>query len=557
MKGEIVSRERRGELLLQCRRFRAKWVMAASWEDVGTRRELQRGAGSGQKVPADAEIPVTESIKTVLDYLSFVSDDGDFLDVQSLAMSLPESGGPSLAQEDGEDSDQDDELDDSEDENIVVSMRANGEGVKGNNYSQMSILKEINAATSKPEESLESKSGNEEEAQIDNTKAEEKRGSDSGFDGTSGIPFVDFLKLLKRQIPEVLSIVKSMQSFVARVGVEAVDANIKFDSERTQEDRHKSWAREIAKFVLEIQAQMKMCSPWVEEAEDDWKQTCAFVEKFMHLKLYPTLFGRDSNVEAQDVAFYQRLQALDFLTPEHLDIKSLKTRSVGNEKAEGEANEWESFFSVPVSRLRDLEACRTPVDMIACLKTVTVSIAAALKAALGDGGDPGADELLPMMILALVRVKPKKMHSVISYVNNYTSELKMDSESGYLITQLMSAVQFLSELDASRITIAAQDFEEKMLRCQEDAKAEVSARFSLRRDKLYSATAKDGTSRKTAGWDEREKDSQVIFSSQAEEEAFVASLLDCEQDTAMLNVMHRFTRKAPRAGRRENRELTE
>ena len=94
-----------------------------------------------------------------------------------------------------------------------------------------------------------------------------------------------------------------------------------------------------------------------------------------------------------------------------------------------------------------------------------VSIATVLKAALGGGEDPGADELLPMMILTLVRVKPEKMYSVLSYVNNYTSDLKMDSESGYLITQLMSAVQFLSELDASRITIATDDFEKKMLKC--------------------------------------------------------------------------------------------
>lgn len=546
----LSSRDRQSELLLSSRRSRSKWVMDASWEDLDTRKAL-RGSSAGQQGSVGLDIPVADSIKTVLDYLSFVSDDGDFLDVQSLTMALPESG--ITREEYAEDSEEEDEDDDGANDDRT------GGKLSADSYSQVSILAEINAATTKPdEECLESKSGNEGEGEAGKSVEKAVGGDEDDTSSEStGIPFVDFLKLLKRQIPEVLALVRSMQSFVAKVGVEAVDANIKFDSERTQEDRHKSWAREITKFVVEIQAQMRQCSPWAEESDESWEVSSTFVEKFVHLKLYPTLFGHDSNIEAQDMAFYLRLQALDFLTPKHLDIKSLKLQpssssSDGSDGGDGGGNEWGVLFSVPIGSLSDLEECRTPMDMIACLKTVTMGIAASLRAALGDGGgDPGADELLPMMILTLVRVKPRKMHSVLAYMNNYTSELKMDSETGYLITQLMSAVQFLSELDASRITIASQDFEEKMLRCQEQAKAETTARFSLRKDKFREG---GGGGDKSRRGEEKQSGAQSLslFSSQGDEDAFVSSLLDCSQDdAAILSVVTRFSKRVVKKGNAE------
>ena len=122
----------------------------------------------------------------------------------------------------------------------------------------------------------------------------------------------------------------------------------------------------------------------------------------------------------------------------------------------------------------------------------------------------------------------------------------MDSESGYLITQLMSAVQFLSELDASRITIASDDFEKKMLKCQEEAKVLTLARFSTQGDQLHLA-AHDSSLLSHVG-SGKEQCSPSIFSSQIEEDSFVSSFLDCnEDDFAMLGVMSRFTRKAKRS----------
>ena len=36
----------------------------------------------------------------------------------------------------------------------------------------------------------------------------------------------------------MLTIVRSLQSFVAKIRQESINANLKFDSERTQEDRY-------------------------------------------------------------------------------------------------------------------------------------------------------------------------------------------------------------------------------------------------------------------------------------------------------------------------------
>ena len=300
---------------------------------------------------------------------------------------------------------------------------------------------------------------------------------------------------------------------------------------------------------------MRAVPHWGEEPQDVWEQTTVYLEKFLFIKLHPIIFGRDANVSAQDDAFFKRLQSLDFLAPEHLDIKSLLlgtdrksldeggllSEEGGDNKgkvddgvddkmaaASQSSSQWDEAFHEPVRHLKLLEAYRTPSDIIAGLRRATVSIASALKAARDGKGEPGADELLPMVILTLVKVKPRKIYSLMAYLNNYTAETKMDSETGYLITHLMSAVQFLGDLDSSGLTIASHEFEGKMALCKQNAQKQIQAKFAWIREERERRQELEEKGKMGTG----NKDGIATlsaFSSEEEEEAFVSAITGNEE----------------------------
>ena len=278
-----------------------------------------------------AQIPVLESVKIVLDYLSYVSGDSEFVDVPTMVMSLPEE----LANEYDED-DSDGLLDMSDDDAQAMENY-------GIDAEKAQLLAEINAATTKANETIEPKppsTNRENQENQENHGVEECKSislenlySSHILQKEGKTPFLVFLERFKEQSAEVLPVVRSLQSFVAKIQQESINANLKFDSERTQEDRHRGWAKAIKDFLLKTQEEMRALSYWADEPVNVWEQTTQHLEKFLFIKLYPIIFGRDANVVAQDEVFFKRLQSLAFLAPEHLDIKSLLLTRKGFEES--------------------------------------------------------------------------------------------------------------------------------------------------------------------------------------------------------------------------------
>jgi hypothetical protein len=118
----------------------------------------------------------------------------------------------------------------------------------------------------------------------------------------------------------------------------------------------------------------------------------------------------------------------------------------------------------PVNMLRRLASARSPADKLSVLKKTSLAIAEALKKARTDGSLPGADEFLPMMILAVKECNPPQISSTVKFLQRYTEPRKLVSEAGYLLTHFVSAVQFLEHVDARALTISPEEFERSMAR---------------------------------------------------------------------------------------------
>jgi len=88
---------------------------------------------------------------------------------------------------------------------------------------------------------------------------------------------------------------------------------------------------------------------------------------------------------------------------------------------------------------------------------------------------PGADDVLPLLILAVKDANPPALHSQVKYLHTYLARAELASEPGYLLTQLASAVSFLEHVDAAALTIAPGEDDRALAACKKASAAAAAA----------------------------------------------------------------------------------
>ena len=232
-------------------------------------------------------------------------------------------------------------------------------------------------------------------------------------------PYACLLAKLKRK--SSTEIVKTMQSFVQGVEIEMRGA----DFAESIDEKLGAVATTIWAFLKKILGIMRDDPSWKEESNELWDKTKDYVEKFLFTKLHKTLFVEDP---AGDREMEDRMDTLRFLSPEHLDIRSV----VGDGVA---------ALEIPIQILQDtFSTAVNPSDKVQCLRECSAAISKILSARKEDGGFAGADEFLPVLILTVKEANPKQLKSNLRYITTFTNPSKLASEAGYLLTQFMSAV---------------------------------------------------------------------------------------------------------------------
>lgn len=131
----------------------------------------------------------------------------------------------------------------------------------------------------------------------------------------------------------------------------------------------------------------------------------------------------------RDRALTRRLHLLSkFVTHDNLDAPAL----AGGPGAS-------SFFSA-VEAFRKMHTTKSPRAKVACLAAASRSLCDSLQqhqTAAGEAERPvGADDLLPCMILAVLRANPPWLHTDLQFIEVYTDPDLLVGEAGYLLTQV-------------------------------------------------------------------------------------------------------------------------
>eukprot|EP01039_Chlorochromonas_danica_P000359 gene359-386_t len=288
-----------------------------------------------------------------------------------------------------------------------------------------------------------------EEEKDDEEQLEEQEESSLLLNSSSSSSYNLFLKKLLH--PQAASIVKSIQQFVTQLSGRVREQRMKnsplrfasssstttstsFSTSRnnsnhqdTMDNLGKIWSESIWKFLSHCQEQLHSHPLWQAVSEKEWEEEKVHLEKFLFVKLYPILFGIDSEDFLLNQTTYERIASLAFITPEHLDI----------------------------------------------------NIAQLLKELRKDGTLPGADELLPTMILVIKIANPPHIHSHIKFLQRYTPPDKLVSEAGYLLTNFVSAVYFLDNVNAQALTIEPDEFDQKIKLSKQKARQQIARERAL------------------------------------------------------------------------------
>ena len=193
---------------------------------------------------------------------------------------------------------------------------------------------------------------------------------------------------------------------------------------------------------------MRLHALWKHESEEEFADTLQELEAHIFEQLFEHLM-RCAEDSDHDRALIRRLDLLaKFVTAEHLEAPAL-IRGAGRQ-----------HFLGAVESLRKTHECKSPRGMLSTVAGASRELVEALqemakaspKGASEDGAAAfGADDILPCMILAVLRATPPWFHTCLKFIEIYAPPSLLMGEGGYVLTQICSAKMFLERLDASNL----------------------------------------------------------------------------------------------------------
>ncbi|KAL7468760.1 hypothetical protein ACHAXS_008990 [Conticribra weissflogii] len=236
-------------------------------------------------------------------------------------------------------------------------------------------------------------------------------------------------------------------------------------------------------------------------------------------------------IQESDAALHEKMMLLQFVTPAHLEIECLKHKldnihgvKDGARDVDADAVDYLIDLTYSVEKLRSIEHQDSPRQILQNILLAHRGISIALNAAMGKSTKvttpvdpntqlspsstslrdrnhltPGADDVLPTLILAVIRAHPQSLWKNIRFIEHFAPPSLLRGEMGYAYTNLCGAVHFLKRLDmeghlsevtlgglgeGAVLSIGPEEFRAGLERCRE--------RLEIQKKKKESSYEGDG-----------------------------------------------------------------
>eukprot|EP00985_Skeletonema_marinoi_P002298 scaffold955_cov72-Skeletonema_marinoi.AAC.1 len=190
----------------------------------------------------------------------------------------------------------------------------------------------------------------------------------------------------------------------------------------------------------------------------------------------------DELVKDSEVEMHEKLKSLQFVTPRHLEIRCLSLNGKND-----------IDLSYPMQQLKSLSQESSPRQMLQTILLAFRGINVALNSAIGQHSTPpGADDVLPTLILTVLRANPPGLLTNILFIERFAAVSLLRGEAGYAYTNLCGAVQFLRDLNVDEhmadvsmgegavLSIDPAEFRAGLEKCRMKMKAEEEEKESAK-----------------------------------------------------------------------------
>eukprot|EP00118_Oscarella_pearsei_P004156 m.17282 g.17282 ORF g.17282 m.17282 type:complete len:394 (+) comp27418_c0_seq2:144-1325(+) len=191
---------------------------------------------------------------------------------------------------------------------------------------------------------------------------------------------------------------------------------------------------EVRQFLEETSAAISRHNLWRGLGADELDIATEGLERYVMHKVHEVAYcpPREDD-QRKDCEFAYKVRSLGFVTAQHLDVWFGQYTDLALKMASGELQQMSSY--------------KSPRDKVTAVMNCCTVICNLLKDG-SKGHTRGADDILPLLILVLIRTKPSTWWSDFRYIQRYRNPSKLSSEEGYYLTQMSGAVQFIEKANA-------------------------------------------------------------------------------------------------------------
>ncbi|CAJ0851710.1 7393_t:CDS:2 [Entrophospora sp. SA101] len=189
---------------------------------------------------------------------------------------------------------------------------------------------------------------------------------------------------------------------------------------------------------------MHECEIWKDVSEKEFENAKEGMEKLLMMRLYKLIFTPAIKGQAvtddleRDEILHQKIQIFRWVGEKHLDIPITPHNEIFLNHAKNELLKMRQFIA--------------PRDKLICILNCCKVIYGLIKFV---DGEEGADKFLPILIFVILKANPEHLMSNVQFRNPE----KLQSEAGYYLSSLMSAVAFIENMDVNSLTITQDEFD--------------------------------------------------------------------------------------------------
>ena len=148
----------------------------------------------------------------------------------------------------------------------------------------------------------------------------------------------------------------------------------------------------------------------------------------------------------KDIEFYKATRKLEWIKPEHLEIKKLYVNQL--KFAEKYIKKIDNAYSV--------------YDKLDCIISTYVTMNNTIKFISGKNEDAGQDELTPLFQYILIKAQPEYLFTNINYIKSLINEADLIGSKGFYVSQMESSASFINNISYKDLKIDKNEFDAKI-----------------------------------------------------------------------------------------------